>query len=115
MTVSAETPARVDVDLRTGSLRGRVLADDGTAAELLRGRVRMLPGLTAAPADVRAYARDHVVHSISVRGGAFRAPVVLAGPALLILELRGRAPTQTVVEVAPAAMCEVDLQAGARR
>jgi hypothetical protein len=115
VAVAAGAPTRADIDVRCGALRGRVRADDGARAEELLGRLLVLPGATAGPAAVRVYAREHVVHQLGVQRGAFRADLVLAGSALLVLELRGRAPAVTSVDIPPGGVFEIDLRAGARR
>jgi hypothetical protein len=115
LRVTANATSQVDRDLRCGGLRGQVVASDGTPPELLEGRVYLLPGVDQAPVDLGAYARDHRVHELRVRGGGFGAEVLTAGAALVLVQIRGRAPLQRTIEISAGAVREAVWPAGDRR
>ena len=106
---------QVFAELRCGGLHGRVVASGGAPTEPIEGTLLVLPGATSVPSDLREYARRNRVHELRVRGGAFRADVLTAGPARLVVQIRGRQPTEASTEIPAGANREVTLSAGAVR
>ncbi|MBK8975008.1 MAG: carboxypeptidase regulatory-like domain-containing protein [Planctomycetes bacterium] len=114
VTIAAGTPTFVQAELRAGGLQGRVLAPDVASPDELLGYVWVLPGASAEPDDLYAWRRDNRTHRIRVRQGAFREDHLTPGPALLVVDLRGRQRTSLTVTVPTGDALTLDLQAGAR-
>ena len=64
---------------------------------------------------VRGRRTEIGVHTIRIRRAAFEAEPVTSGPALAILELRGRDRVVTRIEVPVASTLELALEPGRRR
>jgi hypothetical protein len=103
----------VEVRASAGGLRGRVVAADGAPADELRGSLWVLPGAAAQPADLYEYRRAARAHRIEVRNGAFEDAGLTPGPALVVVEIRGRAPVAATTEIPAGSTRQVDLEAGA--
>ena len=114
ITVAPGSTATVRTDLAAGGLRGRVLAPDAAPMEELRGYLWVLPGAVEAPADLYEYRRTERTHRISVRNGTFGADALTPGPAVIVVDLRGRSPVTTPVTITAGNVLETDLRAGAR-
>jgi len=84
-----------------------------SSADRLEGTLTILPGATVAPADLQEYRRTHRVHTIRVRAGTFAEDSLTSGPALLIMEIRGRQPAHANVDVPARSTREIVLMAGA--
>lgn len=108
VSVSAEGALR-RLDLVAGSARGRIRAVDGTPPEELRGNVWVLPGADEVPADLHEYRKQHRVHRLQVRDGAFEDAMLTPGPAVVIVDLRNRAPwaDRIVVPAGSEITCEL--------
>ena len=115
LAVAADTATRVDAQVSVGGLRGHVEASDDASHEPLDGTLTLLPGATAAPEDVRRYAQTHRVHTVRIRGGVFQIEHLTPGVALAILQMRGREPTESSIEIPVRATADVVLQAGKSR
>jgi len=112
LRVAAEATLRVDRDLACGGLRGQVVASDGTPQAQIAGTVYLLPGASEAPTDLVAHAREHPVLELRVRNGRFAAELLPVGPALAVVQVRGRAPAVSRVEIAASVAREVVFAAG---
>jgi hypothetical protein len=110
--VLARGVVQVQVDLRVGGLSGQVVAEDGTPADQLEGTIWVLPGATATPPDVREYSRGNRVHEVRVRNGVFRADMLTAGPARLVVQVRGRQAGEAAVEIPAGGVKDLALPAG---
>jgi hypothetical protein len=115
IAVAAGASTWVHVIVSVGGVRGRIERADPAAAEPLDGTLTILPGATAAPGDLREYARSNRVHVLRIRGGAFQAEHLTAGPALAIVELRGREPVEVTIDIPFLRTLETVLPAGKRR
>lgn len=113
--VATGTPASVRVTLSTGALRGTVLTPDGSDPASLRGSVFVLPGATAAPADLIAFRRGHRNHRLRLRGGRFADDLLSAGPALLWVEVPGREPATRAIEIPVGAALDLELTVGRQK
>jgi hypothetical protein len=112
ITVAPDQTVMVERDLVSGGLGGRVTTPDGAPAEQIRGNVMVFPGATTVPADLREYRRTKRVHRVRVRNGVFRDDGLTPGPALLLVEIRGRLPVTTEVEIPSGTTLELELTAG---
>jgi protocatechuate 3,4-dioxygenase beta subunit len=110
--VAAGATAQVDAILSIGGVRGRVTTDDGTPPDRIEGTITLLPGETKPPDDVRRHAQSHRVHVVRVRAGRFEADPVTAGPALVLIEVRGRERAVTAIDVPFRSTLEIVLAAG---
>ncbi|MFN6192422.1 MAG: hypothetical protein ACK5BN_01195, partial [Planctomycetota bacterium] len=79
--------------LTTHALAGTVTRDDGGRPEELAGRVTLLAGLDAAPADLNAYMRENPGFDARLQNGAFRFDALKPGNYLLVVTVRGRERT----------------------
>lgn len=86
--------------LTTHALAGAVTRDDGGKPEELAGRVTLLAGLDAAPADLNAYMRENPGFDARLQNGAFRFDALKPGNYLLVVTVRGRERTVQPVLVA---------------
>ena len=86
--------------LTTHALAGAVTRDDGGRPEELAGRVTLLAGLDAAPADLNAYMRENPGFDARLQNGAFRFDALKPGNYLLVVTVRGRERTVQPVLVA---------------
>jgi hypothetical protein len=114
IVVSADATTSVHPILRIGGLRGWVVAA-GLRPGQIDGSLHILPGATKRPADLREWARGHRVHEVRVRDGAFRDEELTPGPALVIVEVRGRQPAEIALEIPAGTSREVELAAGPAR
>jgi hypothetical protein len=112
VAVPAGTVTIADVALAAGSLGGRITASDGTPAVQINGDLLVLPGCTEVPADLAVHRREHRVHTVSVRAGAFRCDALTPGRALVVVRLRNRDASTTSVEVRAGSVAEVEIAAG---
>jgi hypothetical protein len=85
--------------LETAALEGSVTAEPGADPRMLGGRVTLLPGLTAMPADYDAYVRDNPRFDAPARDGRFRFDAVRPGGYLLVFSAAGRERTSASVVV----------------
>jgi len=115
ISIAVNSLASVHADLSLGGIRGRIATESGVAGEALDGTLTLVPGANEAPLDVREYGRTNLIHVVRVRGGEFQAENVTAGSALVIVEIRGRLPTQTTIEIPEATIREVTVNAGPAR
>lgn len=114
LTVAAGEIQVAQRSLVAGGLRGRVLAPDGGAGEELRGNLWLLPGATEAPADLYEFQKQHRSHRVSVRNGAFEDRQLTPGPAVVLIDLRGRPRVATAVTVPVADVLVRDFEVGPR-
>lgn len=114
LTVAPGESVQVQSNLRAGALRGRILTPDATATRDLRGYVWLLPGATAAPEDLYDYRRSHRTHRLSVRNGAFEDAALTPGPAVAVVDIRGRKRLSTTLVVPTGDVLDLDLTIGAR-
>ncbi|MEZ5967181.1 MAG: carboxypeptidase-like regulatory domain-containing protein [Planctomycetota bacterium] len=114
VTVHDGETVEVQLDLTAGGLRGRVRAQGVANRDELLGALWVLPGATSPPDDLYAYRREHRVHRLSVRGGAFADDALTPGEAVLVLDLRGRKPTSARADIPAGGILELDLDAGDR-
>ncbi len=114
ITVTADRATVVAVDVAAGGLRGHVFAPDVTDPNRILGYVWLLPGADEEPPDLYAYRRTARTHRIRVRGGAFEATGLTPGPALVVVDIRGRERVVTKTAVPAGDTRTLDLTAGAR-
>jgi hypothetical protein len=115
VAVAAAASVRIDALVAVGGLRGRIVSNDDASPERLDGTLTILPGATAAPADLRDYAQTHRIHTVRVRGGAFQVDHVTPGAALVIIEIRGREPSEASIDIPVRTTLETVLSAGKNR
>lgn len=115
VTVAPGAPSIVTANVTSGGLRGCVLVADNTPVTELRGYVWVLPGAEAEPDDLYAFRREHRTHRLLVRDGAFEEQALTPGPALVILDLRGRARHSELLTLPARTVLQHDLPAGPRR
>ena len=96
---------------RRGGLRGRVLAPDAASAEEIAGSLWVLPGAAEAPDDLYQYQQVHRTQRIRVRNGTFEDEGLTPGPAVLLLEIRGRARVATKAVIPARGVLPLDLTA----
>lgn len=114
-SVQADLETRAAISVASGNLRGRIVADDGTAADELDGRLQLFAGLTQPPVDPSGSTTDNASHTIRVRDGAF-APIELpVGDYLLVSTMRDRQQTHQQIRVDIDSVTTVEVSAGARR
>jgi hypothetical protein len=114
LTVAPSTTALVRVAADSGGLRGRIAAPDGAPAAQLRGYLWVLPGASEEPADLYEYRRSKRVHRIAVRDGVFEDAGLTPGPAVLVVDLRGRGRVARKAVIPVRSVLQLDLMAGRR-
>ena len=92
-------------------LRGQVKATDGPPPEKLNGQLFVLPGVVEMPDDLGAAMRNSISQRIDVRDGAFESGDLPLGPALVVLQIAGRARAHEQVQVV-LGVSELQLGAG---
>jgi hypothetical protein len=102
------------IEVTTSKLEGIVTAEAGTDPTKLNGSVTLLPGLTEAPADLRAAQRDTpgAVNG-RLQAGKFHFEWITPGQYLAVLSVRGRARTAQPIFVAAGSNAPLTLTAGA--
>jgi hypothetical protein len=113
LTVAPNQTTLVERDLAAGGLRGRVVVPDPSTEET-RGYVWVLPGITEAPADLYEYRRTKRTHRIQVRNGAFEDASLTPGPAIAVVDIRGRSYAVAKIVIPARETLAVDLAAGPR-
>ncbi len=115
VAVTPATTTFLDLTLRSGGLRGRVVTNDDTPPGELRGYLWVLPGATGEPDDLYLHRRENRTHRVPIRDGTFEERHLTPGPAVVIVDLRGRARQVSRLQVPQGGVLAIDLPAGARR
>jgi hypothetical protein len=110
--VVANTATERHLSLQTVSIAGSVSRDDGGEVKELNGRVSLLPGLTAMPADLGAWQRENPTFDARLQDGAFRFEAIQPGSYLLVLTVRGRERTAQPIVVGAGGTTDVALRVG---
>jgi hypothetical protein len=110
--VVANTTTERQLTLQTVGIAGTVSRDDGGDTKELAGRVSLLPGLTALPADIAAWQRDNPSFDARLQNGAFRFDAIQPGSYLLVLNVRGRDRTTQAIVVGAGGSTPITIAAG---